>query len=120
MGYTSRIKPISYLKAHSAELIRELGDGAAPLIVVGEGPRELDGAPAEHCDRRTGRVELPDGAVPGLTLRIGKTRGATWSLTIRVFGEGGITDRGQATLFAGVQQLPGAVEELQDALARFR
>ena len=45
---------------------------------------------------RTGRVELPDGAVPGLTLRIGKARGATWSLMIRVVGEGGITDRGHA------------------------
>jgi hypothetical protein len=47
---------------------------------------------------RTGRVELPDGAVPGLTLRIGKTRGATWSLMIRVFGEGGITDRGHGLM----------------------
>ncbi|WP_129642660.1 tyrosine-type recombinase/integrase [Peristeroidobacter agariperforans] len=45
---------------------------------------------------RNGRVELPDGAVPGLTLRIGKTRGATWSLMIRIAGEGGITDRGHA------------------------
>ena len=47
---------------------------------------------------RTGRVELPDGAVPGLTLRIGKTRGATWSLMIRVFGEGGMTDRGHGLM----------------------
>jgi hypothetical protein len=43
---------------------------------------------------RTSRVDLADGAVPGLTLRIGRTRGATWSLLLRVVGEGGITGRG--------------------------
>lgn len=47
---------------------------------------------------RTSRVELADGAVPGLTLRIGKTRGATWSLMVRVVGEGGITGRGHALM----------------------
>ena len=47
---------------------------------------------------RTSRVEMADGAVPGLTLRIGKTRGATWSLMIRVVGEGGITERGYALM----------------------
>lgn len=47
---------------------------------------------------RTGRVELVDGAVPGLVLRIGKTRAATWSLMIRVAGEGGITGRGRALM----------------------
>jgi integrase len=45
---------------------------------------------------RDDRTELVDGAVPGLTLRIGKTRGATWSLVVRVVGEGGITGRGHA------------------------
>src|ERR1700733_10738074 len=43
---------------------------------------------------RTRRVDLADGAVPGLALRIGRTRGATWSLLFRVVGEGGVTDRG--------------------------
>jgi integrase len=47
---------------------------------------------------RASRVELIDGAVPGLSLRIGKTRAATWSLTIRVAGEGGITGRGRALM----------------------
>jgi len=37
MTLEARIKPISYLKAHSAELIRELGDGAAPLIITQNG-----------------------------------------------------------------------------------
>lgn len=47
---------------------------------------------------RAGRVELVDGAVPGLVLRIGKTRAATWSLMIRVAGEGGVTGRGRALM----------------------
>jgi prevent-host-death family protein len=37
MGLGSRIKPISYLKAHSAEVIRELGEGAAPLVITQNG-----------------------------------------------------------------------------------
>ena len=37
MNLETRIKPISYLKAHSADLIRELGDGAPPLIITQNG-----------------------------------------------------------------------------------
>lgn len=37
MGEHTRIKPISYLKAHSAELIRELGEGAPPLVITQNG-----------------------------------------------------------------------------------
>lgn len=39
------------------------------------------------------RIDLIDGPVPGLMLRIGPG-GATWSLRFRVVGEGGITSRG--------------------------
>jgi integrase len=39
------------------------------------------------------RVDLMDGAVSGLMLRIGPA-GATWSLRVRVVGEGGTTGRG--------------------------
>jgi integrase len=39
------------------------------------------------------RTDLMDGAVAGLMLRIGPS-GATWSLRIRVVGEGGVTARG--------------------------
>lgn len=48
------------------------------------------------ASKRSGRIDLVDGAVSGLTLRIGRTRGATWSLLFRVVGEGGVTDRGHA------------------------
>lgn len=37
MNLETRIKPISYLKAHSAELIRELGEGAPPLVITQNG-----------------------------------------------------------------------------------
>jgi prevent-host-death family protein len=37
MGLESRIKPISYLKAHSADVIRELEAGAAPLVITQNG-----------------------------------------------------------------------------------
>ena len=36
MGLEARIKPISYLKAHSSEVIRELGEGAPPLVITRE------------------------------------------------------------------------------------
>jgi prevent-host-death family protein len=37
MGLETRVKPISYLKAHSAEVIRELGEGAPPLVITQNG-----------------------------------------------------------------------------------
>jgi integrase len=39
------------------------------------------------------RNDVPDGTVPGLTLRLGP-QGSTWSLVLRVVGEGGTTPRG--------------------------
>jgi integrase len=45
---------------------------------------------------RGARLDMPDGAVPGLTLRVGRARAATWSLIFRVVGEGGVTSRGHA------------------------
>lgn len=37
LGLETRVKPISYLKAHSAEVIRELSEGAAPLVITQNG-----------------------------------------------------------------------------------
>ncbi|MGA2565100.1 MAG: Arm DNA-binding domain-containing protein, partial [Steroidobacteraceae bacterium] len=51
---------------------------------------------ARIAKSRTRRIDLADGAVAGLSLRIGRTRGATWSLLFRVVGEGGLTNRGHA------------------------
>ena len=37
MKLSSRIKPISYLKAHAAEIVRSLGDKGEPLIITQNG-----------------------------------------------------------------------------------
>ena len=37
MKLSSRIKPISYLKAHAAEIVRTLGDRREPLIITQNG-----------------------------------------------------------------------------------
>ena len=37
MNLSSQIKPISYLKAHAAEIIRELGQGGEPLVITQNG-----------------------------------------------------------------------------------
>ncbi len=43
---------------------------------------------------RTAQQELVDGSVPGLTVRVGGGTAATWSLVLRVAGEGGISRHG--------------------------
>ena len=37
MGRHDRIRPLSYLKANSAAVLRELGDGAPPLVITQNG-----------------------------------------------------------------------------------
>ena len=37
MSLSSRIKPISYLKAHAAEIVRNLGREGQPLIITQNG-----------------------------------------------------------------------------------
>jgi len=37
MKYSSRIKPISYVKANAAELIRELAETREPLVITQNG-----------------------------------------------------------------------------------
>jgi prevent-host-death family protein len=37
MSLSHRIKPISYLRAHAAEIVRTLGDRVEPLIVTRNG-----------------------------------------------------------------------------------
>ena len=37
MKLSNRIKPISYLKAHAAEIVRSLGDRGEPLIITQNG-----------------------------------------------------------------------------------
>ncbi|MBU4504113.1 MAG: type II toxin-antitoxin system Phd/YefM family antitoxin [Desulfobacteraceae bacterium] len=41
MRLSNRIKPISYLKAHAAEIIRHLGDEGEPLIITQNGEAKV-------------------------------------------------------------------------------
>ncbi|HOD00087.1 MAG TPA: type II toxin-antitoxin system Phd/YefM family antitoxin [Myxococcota bacterium] len=41
MKYSNQIKPISYLKAHAAELIREINKSGEPLIVTQNGEAKV-------------------------------------------------------------------------------
>lgn len=41
MQLSKRVKSISYLKANAAEIIRELNDGAEPLIVTQNGEAKV-------------------------------------------------------------------------------
>lgn len=37
MKLSERVKPISYLKAHAAAIVREIGEGAEPLVITQNG-----------------------------------------------------------------------------------
>lgn len=41
MRLSNQIKPISYLKAHAAEIIRHLGDEGNPLIITQNGEAKV-------------------------------------------------------------------------------
>ena len=41
MKLSSQIKPISYLKAHAAEVVRTLGDRQEPLIITQNGEAKV-------------------------------------------------------------------------------
>ena len=41
MKLSDKIKPISYLKAHAAEIIRHLGDKGEPLIITQNGEAKI-------------------------------------------------------------------------------
>ena len=41
MALSNRIKPISYLKAHAAEIVRTLGDREEPLVITQNGEAKV-------------------------------------------------------------------------------
>jgi prevent-host-death family protein len=41
MKFSSQIKPISYLKAHAAEIVRELGEKQEPLVITQNGEAKV-------------------------------------------------------------------------------
>lgn len=41
MKLSSQIRPISYLKAHAAEIVRTMGDQGAPLVITQNGEAKV-------------------------------------------------------------------------------
>ncbi|MCR4302596.1 MAG: type II toxin-antitoxin system Phd/YefM family antitoxin, partial [Sulfuricaulis sp.] len=41
MKLSSQIKPISYLKAHAAEIVRNMADQGAPLVITQNGEAKV-------------------------------------------------------------------------------
>ncbi|MBX9898666.1 MAG: type II toxin-antitoxin system Phd/YefM family antitoxin [Qipengyuania sp.] len=84
MSRHDRIRPISYLKANSAEILRELADGAPPLVITqnGEAKAVLQDAASYEAAQETlallklialGRQDMAAGrtaTVRGLARRI--------------------------------------------------
>jgi prevent-host-death family protein len=55
MKYSTRVRSISYVKANAADLIRELGEGRAPLIITqnGEAKAVMQDVAAYEQDQET-------------------------------------------------------------------
>ncbi len=41
MKFSSQIKPISYLKSHTAEIVRDISESRAPLLITQNGEAKL-------------------------------------------------------------------------------
>jgi prevent-host-death family protein len=41
MKYSAQIKPISYLKAHAAEIVRNMGEQREPLVITQNGEAKV-------------------------------------------------------------------------------
>ena len=41
MKLSSQIKPISYLKAHAAEIVRNMGERGGPLVITRNGEAKV-------------------------------------------------------------------------------
>jgi integrase len=65
-------------------------------------------------------VEIPDGSVPGLSVRVGGGKAATWSLILRVSGEGGVSRRGLQLKGRRHRVTLGTYPELSLEVARSR
>lgn len=66
----------------------------------------------------SGLLALPDGAIPGLSIRLGTGGAANWTLLIRVAGEGGIKDSGKLLLGPKRRVNLGGYPEVSIAEAR--
>src|SRR5437868_5762048 len=67
---------------------------------------------------RTKQVEIVDGSVSGLVIRLGTREAATWSISLRVSGEGGVSVRGRAKKGPKRRYTLGSYPELSIEMAR--
>jgi len=58
MKFSSRIKPISYLKAHAAEIVRNLHEQSEPLIITQNGEAKAVVQDIESDERTQETVAL--------------------------------------------------------------
>jgi hypothetical protein len=78
VNLSSRIKPISYLKAHVAEIVRGLGEKGEPLVITQIGSGAIESANKFICHdrlKKTGAWWYPTGANNVLKLRCAKYSG---------------------------------------------
>ncbi len=61
MKLSEHIKPISYLKAHAATIVRELGEGGGPLVITQNGEAKAviqDVASYEHTQETLALLKI--------------------------------------------------------------
>jgi len=86
MKFANQIKPVSYLKAHAADVIRELGEQREPLIITQNGEARIVVQDIESYDQTQetlallkilalGNRQIEDGRVIPAAEAIEKLRG---------------------------------------------
>jgi integrase len=70
--------------------------------------------------RRTGEGLIPDGSVPGLSIRLFPGGAANWSFLVRVAGEGGVNNHGKRLLGKKLRISLGNYPEVSLQAARAR
>lgn len=58
MKYSTQIKPISYLKSHTAEVVRKVREDAAPLIITQNGEAKVVIQDIESYEQEQERLAL--------------------------------------------------------------
>ena len=78
MKLSSQIKPISYIKAHAAEIVRNLGKDGAPLIITQNGEAKVVMQSIESYEQTQETMALLKILALGLKqVEEGKIRSAT-------------------------------------------
>ncbi|MAY25494.1 MAG: type II toxin-antitoxin system Phd/YefM family antitoxin [Polycyclovorans sp.] len=86
MKLESHIRPISYLKAHAAEIVRSLGESGAPMVITQNGHAKavLQDVHSYEQTQETlallkilalGQQQVADGKVMGLDEAFDRARG---------------------------------------------